>query len=383
MAPEEASGVAQKGDEAMRGTITRRGKASWRLKFDLDRDQSGERKTRYVTVKGTRKDAQIELARLLNDANKGVLPDASKITVGAYLSQWLDGKHGITPLTRERYTEVITKGIVPTLGAIELQKLKPVEVKAWLAALTARLAPRTVRNLYRVLRAALDDAVKLDLLSRNVADAVSPPRLGDTEIEILTADQIAAVLAALSGSRLHPIVNLALATGARRSELLALRWCDVSADAVRIERSLEQTKGGLRFKSPKTKAGRRTVTLPASAVAMLDAHRREQLELRLKLGMGKPDADALVFCNHDGSPISPNYLSIGGRFLAANPTLPKVTFHALRHSHASALIAAGIDVVKVSRRLGHSSPVITLSTYAHLFGVENDGAADAIEKVLG
>jgi integrase len=369
----------------MRGNITRRGKASWRLKFDVGQDENGKRLIRYQTFHGTRRAAEAELARLLSDANKGVLPDASTLTIKDYLSQWLAGKHGITPLTRERYADVITRDIVPALGEIELQKLRPATVKAWLSALMARnLAPRTIRNMYRVLRSALGDAVRLDLLSRNVADAVSPPRLGNTEIEILTAEQIAALLAALPGSRLHPIVTLALATGARRSELLALRWCDVDAGSVRIERSLEQTKGGLRFKSPKTKHGRRTVSLPASAVAMLDAHRRDQLALRLKLGMGKPDPDALVFCNDDGSPISPNYLSImWGRFLVSNPTLPRITFHALRHSHASALIAAGIDVVKVSRRLGHSSPVITLGTYAHLFGVDNDGAADAIERLLG
>ena len=378
----------------MRGNITRRGKSSWRLKFDAEADAlTGERRIRYLTVRGKRADAEAELARLLNDANKGVLPNASKLTLETWLWQWLEGKHGLSPITVERYREIIAKGIVPALGKVELQRLKPVEVKSWLSNMVTRgsrtggpLAPRTVRHLYRVLRAALEDAVKLDLLSRNVAAAVSPPRLGDAEIETLTADQIAAVLAALCGSRLLPIATIALATGARRSELLALRWSDVNfaASTVRIERSLEQTKvGGIRCKGPKTKHGRRLVSLPPSAATMLADHRRDQLELRMKLGMGRPSGDDLVFCNHDGTPISPNYFSImWSRALAANPELPQVTFHALRHSHASALIAAGIDVVKVSRRLGHSSPVVTLATYAHLFGDEDSGAAAAMEKVL-
>jgi len=104
----------------------------------------------------------------------------------------------------------------------------------------------------------------------------------------------------------------------------------------------------------------------------------------MQLGMGKAGPGALVFCNHDGSPISPNYISkIWRMAIPEIPDLPKVSFHSLRHSHASALIAAGIDVVKVSRHLGHSSPVITLGVYAHLFGDGDDGAAAAIAKVLG
>ena len=170
----------------------------------------------------------------------------------------------------------------------------------------------------------------------------------------------------------------------RRGELLALRWCDVDLKlaVLKVERSLEQTKGNLRFKSPKTKRGRRAISLPQSVIDMLSQYRKTQLELRLQLGMGKPNADALVFCNHDGSPISPNYFSIMWSRAVTRAGLPKRTFHSLRHSHASALIRAGLDVVRVSRQLGHSKPTITLPTYAHEFQEADTGAADAIAKVL-
>jgi integrase len=377
----------------MRGNITRRGKSSWRLKFDIEPDATGKRQYCTVTVRGTRKDAEAELARLLSDLHKGTLVDASKLTVEAYLWQWLDGKHGLSQVSVERYREIIARGIAPTLGALELQKLKPAHIRDWLSGMVkagsrkrSPLSARTVRHAYRVLRASLQEAVKLEMLARNAAEAVSPPRLKADEIEILTADQIAAVLDALQDSRLHPIVSLAVYSGMRRGELLALRWQDVNLDgaSLKVERSLEETRAGLRFKSPKTKHGRRAISLPRSAVEMLRDHRKAQLELRFQLGMGKHESDALVFCNHDGSPISPNYISKIWRLkISSVPGLPKVSFHSLRHSHASALIAAGIDVVTVSRRLGHSSPVITLGVYAHLFSKTDDGAAAAIEKVLG
>ena len=377
----------------MRGNITRRGKASWRIKFEIEPDANGNRQYRLVTVRGLRKDAERELTRLLGERDRGTLVDASKVTVEAYLWGWLEGKHGLSPVSVERYREIIARGIVPMLGSIELQKLKPAHVRGWLSGMVKHgsrgggpLTARTVRHSYRVLRAALQDAVKLDMLARNVADAVTPPKVEAAEVEILDAEQIAALLDALKGRTLHSIASLALATGMRRGELLALRWQDVNLDeaSLKVERSLEQTKGGLRFKSPKTRHSRRTISLPPSAVAMLRDHRKSQLELRMQLGRGKHEPDALVFCDHEGSPISPNYFSImWRRVISRNSGLPQVTFHALRHSHASALIAGGIDVVKVSRRLGHSSPVITLSTYAHLFSKDDDGAAAAIEAVLG
>jgi integrase len=371
----------------MRGNITRRGKHSWRLKFDGEPDAvTGKRRIRYQTVKGTRKDAEAELARLLDAAHKGVLPDASKLSVEAYLRQWLDGKD-LSPRSREQYLDIIQRQIAPVLGKIELQRLKPLEVKTWLGGLRARdgrkLHARTLRHAYRVLHGALAEAVKLDMVARNVAGAVTPPKVEAAEVQILDADQIAALLDVLKGSRLHPIAALAFATGMRRGELLALRWqnVDLGRATLKVEQSLEQTKDGLRFKSPKSKYGRRTISLPPTAVAMLSQHRKEQLEIRMALGMGKPAADALVFCNHDGEPISPNGFSVTWGNAVSQAGF-NVTFHACRHSHASALIAAGIDVVSVSRRLGHSSPVITLGTYAHLFRNTDTRAAEAIEKML-
>ena len=139
---------------------------------------------------------------------------------------------------------------------------------------------------------------------------------------------------------------------------------------------------GLRFKAPKTKHGRRTISLPPSAVDALRAHRLKQLELRVALGQGKPEPDALVFSTIEGAPLSPDNLSRDWRRVVTALNLPRVMFHALRHSHASALIASGLDVLTVVGGSGMGRPVVTLNTYAHLFAKTDETAADAIEAAL-
>jgi integrase len=181
-------------------------------------------------------------------------------------------------------------------------------------------------------------------------------------------------------------VSLALATGMRRGELLALQWSDVDLDAakpfLRVERSLEETKAGLRLKSPKTKRGRRSVTLPADAVAMLRSHKVEQMQLRLALGMGNIKQDTLVFSDVEGRPLNPHAISRAWRRVCDTEKLPRVSFHALRHTHVSVLIKAGVDVLTISRRIGHSRASMTLDVYGHLIDGGDEAAAKAIEGVL-
>jgi integrase len=161
-------------------------------------------------------------------------------------------------------------------------------------------------------------------------------------------------------------------------------WQDVDLERsqARVERSLEQTKAGLRFKSPKTKHGRRNIALPSFAVAELRAHWKAQQETRLALGIGKAPSESLVFATFDGNPRSPNALTKEWSVVAKALGLA-VTFHALRHTHASQLIASGLDVLTISRRLGHSTPTITLGVYGHLFSNTDDRAAQALDAAFG
>jgi integrase len=271
-----------------------------------------------------------------------------------------------------------------------MQKLKPVNFAELYGKLQqpkpegAGLAPRTIGHVHRLLHRVFGQAVKWGVVASNPVTAADPPRVQRTGIEILAPDQIKTVLDALRGRPLYPVAVLGLATGMRRGELAALRWGDVNLDAGRIsvERSLEQTNAGLAFKPPKTKAGRRVVSIPPSIAAELRTHWRQQQEQRLALGIGKAGADDLVFARADGEPWPPDSLTTAWQKTIAALKLPKVTLHALRHTHVSQLISAGVDVVTVSRRIGHSNPTVTMAVYAHLWGNSDKRAAAVVESAL-
>jgi integrase len=350
-----------------------------------------------VTVRGKRSDAERELAKQLNAFNEGVSVEPSKITIEGYFRAWLD-QADLAPKTLERYRQLADQQIVPHLGTTTLQKLRPIQVQNWHFTLLSRggkngkpLSPRTVGHAHRVLHRALARACSCEIVSRNVAAIIKPPKVEASEIEILAPGQITDVLQKLErnnfASRSHrslPLIVVALATGMRRGELLGLQWGDLDLDgaSLKVERSVEETKAGLRLKTPKTKNGRRTISLPASALEALKAHRASQREERLALRLGRETAATPVFGTPDGRLYSPDNLSRDWRRLVKSHGLPQVMFHALRHTHASALIASGLDVVTISRRLGHSSPNVTLTVYAHLFQKTDLTAASAIEATL-
>jgi integrase len=211
----------------MRGSITRRGRRSWRLKYDVER-VAGARQIRYVTIKGTRKDAEAELARLVNAVHTGTHVDPDKITVGEWLHKWL-AKQKLSPGSYETATFAV-KRLVDELGHVKLQKLRPAHVHDMklLKRDGTPLATNTARQTRRTLKAALNHAVEIELVHRNVAAVGKRVAAEDTEVDILGAEEITATLEVLRGSYLFPIVSLALSTGMRRGELLALRWSDVN-----------------------------------------------------------------------------------------------------------------------------------------------------------
>jgi integrase len=330
-----------------RGNITRRGRNSWRIKVERKGENPGDKPKQFTeTVKGRRQVAEKRLTELLGQIDTGKLVEPDRTTVEEYVATWLGRSPakgeappppptGISPKTAERYRELAEHYIYKHLGHVGVQKLKPIHVADWQELLLKNggasgrpLSAQTVNHARRVLHRALERAVSTEVLGRNVVAAIDAPKIEPKlddkgaieEIEILSADEIADVLQKLAGHALYSIATLALASGMRRGELLALDWAslDMEKRKVTIRRSLEETKAGLRFKPTKNRKTRE-LELPAETVAILRAHRKAQLEQRMALGLGKPAPDALVFCQPDGSPIVPSWLSYTWRNTGRQP----------------------------------------------------------------
>lgn len=406
----------------MKGHIRQRGKSSWSIVLDLGRDAGGKRRQKWHTVHGTKRDAQREIAHLLHSLHTGTYVEPSRTTVGEYFTRWLEGyaKVNVAPKTFERYEEIVKLHLTPALGAHALAKLQPLHIQGFYSAALQNgrkkpgphktddavptptrhvrpskehgeatdphsepggagepgsvdprekrgLSPQTVLHFHRVLREALQQAVRWQLLARNPADAVEPPRPGRRELRTLNEHESARLLEATRGTQLFVPIMIAITTGMRRGEILALRWGDVdfAAGSVAVRQSLEQTRGGLAFKRPKTQSGNRLIPLPRLAVDALRAHKVEQAKERLLLGPAYQNHD-LVCATPDGRPWSPGLLT--NQFLAhaRRADLAGLRFHDLRHSHATQLLGYGIHPKIVSERLGHATIGITLDVYSHV-----------------
>ncbi len=329
----------------MRGDIRPRGPGSRELKSDLGSDSlTGRRITKYKTVRGSKRDAEQELRRLLITVDQGTHADAGKLTVGEYLAWWPDNevRHSVSRKTLERYREIVEKHLAPIFGALPLGKLRPVHVQSYYAqALKSGrrdgkggLSRQTVIHHDRVLHVAVKRARALRLIPTNPAEDVERPRIGRREIEVLQPDEFTALIKAATAPRRHTPIFLALATGLRRGALLALRWLDINLDraSLTVAQSLEQTKDGLRFNAPKTKRSRRTIALSPSAVEILQAHKVNQLKERMALGHGRNES-GLVFTRHGGEPVNPQNFSKDFTRIVRRSGVRPITFHGLRHTY--------------------------------------------------
>ena len=371
------------------GHIRQRGPGSWELKYDIGRDPvTGRRITKYATVKGNKRDAQRELRNRLNAVDTGTHADAGKMILADWLTQWLANTAlEVSPRTHEGYCMIVQKHLIPWLGNVRLAKLSTAQIQAYYTkALTSGrrdgkggLSAQTVHHHDRCLNRAMVAARKAGLIALNPVSDVTRPKIPDREIQVLDDDEAKALINAVRDTRLYVPVFLILATGLRRGELLALRWSDIDLDkaTLTVNQALEQTSaGGLRFKGPKSKRGRRSIALSGSAVQIMRAHKVACLQERMLLGLGK-NAKALVFGRPDnGEAQSPRDFSKAFSRISNKAGLGHVTLHGLRHTHITNLLRENVHPKIASERAGHASISITLDIYSHAVpGLQEDAAA--------
>lgn len=378
----------------MRGSIIKRGKSSYTVVLNLGTDPQGRRKQQWVAVKGTKKDAEKRLSELLHQLDTGTFMRPTKTTLAEYLERWLKDYvwPNLAPRTAEGYETIIRQHLLPELGNYPLTHLKPEHLQKYYTEMLNRgrcnssggLSAQTVRHHHTALHKALQTAVEWGLLGRNVADAVRPPRAQRSEMRIWYEDDISSFLQATRDTPYYTLFYLALFTGMRRSELLALRWQDVDfiLSQVYVSRSLHRLRGGkFVFRSPKTAKGMRTVALPPSAILVLEKHQEKQKLDRAMLGIVFTDED-LVFSHPDGNPICPNTVTRAWTMLAARAGVKVIRFHDARHSHASLMLKQGIHPKIVQERLGHSTIAVTLDTYSHVAPGLQEAAAKRFDEAF-
>lgn len=377
-----------------RGSVfIRSGKSAYRIEWV---DNRGERRSKREGGFSTKDAARRAMTKVLHGIDDG---DSMTVrgTIASYLAEWIEtyAKSGkVKPSTASKNREHIERHIVPRIGSIDVAKLTGADVARLYADLLTEgrvrgkigtpLSPKTVRNIANTLHKALSDGVKWSKVSRNVADGIDLPRFERPDLDVWDGDQIRRFLdyVAGSGDYLGPIWRLMLATGMRRGEVLGLHWDDVDMvdKVVTIKESRVQVRGVTMTTTPKTKAGRRNVSLDSATVIALASLRNAQEDAREKLGAWTSN---LVATDLDGQPIEPDALSRRFKSVAGRAGMPAGTrLHDLRHSAAVLMLTQGVPIHIVSGRLGHANPSITLTIYAHFLPSADKLAADVIGNAL-
>jgi len=371
----------------MKGHIRERSPGKWAIVLDVPDRETGERRRKWHSFSGTKRQAQEECARLVTALKHGGYTEPSKTTLAQFLDRWIEHEaSSVSPKTLERYAELARKNIVPLLGNVTMAKLRAEAIDAaWTKALASGrrdgkggLAPRTVHHMRRVLIKALNQAVVWEIITKNPAALSKAPKVERKAMTAYGAETTAQLLEALKDTRIYVPALLAVMCGLRRGEIVALRWRNIDLDNQRmsIVETAEQTKAEVRQKE--TKTGRaRVVDLSSTVVAELRRHRAAQAEEQLRLGV-RPDESAFVVAQVDGRPIQPNSLTHEWTRVLATTDLERIRFHDLRHSHATQMLAAGVHPKVAQERLGHSTIAITLDIYSH---VMPGMGADAAERV--
>lgn len=402
------------------GSIFQRDDGRWAAVIHIGW-RNGKRHRKYFYA-ATRREVKGHLTAALLAHQQGLPVALERQTVREFLQHWLEEcvRSSVRPRTFVSYSQLVNVHILPDLGHIVLSKLSPQDVQTFLneklrarrgnlsklaqpptekpasnQKLAARplehaqeakavtLSPRTVQYVHAVLRRALGQGVKWNLVARNVATLVNPPRVRRPEVQPLAPDEARRLLNVVEDDRLAALYSVALALGLRQGEALGLRWLDIDLDAgtLTVRNALQRIDGKLQLVEPKTSKSRRTVALPDVAVAAIRAHRVKQLQERLVAGSRWHDM-GLVFTSTIGTPLDGRNVTRHFQKLLRDAGLPRQRFHDLRHTCASLLLAQGVHPRVVMEILGHSQIQLTMNIYSHVIPQLQHEAAGKMDSLL-
>lgn len=371
----------------MRGHIAKKGNKYY-VVVDIGKNyKTGKRQQKWFSGYDKKEEAEYALAEIIYKLKQGnlVLPDNTRL--GEYLIYWLERyKKKLATTTYNTYNSIINNHLIPNLGNIPLQQLKPLHIEDYYYQKQNELSQRTLLHHHRVLSLALKNAVGWQLIPNNPCDYVEAPKPKKYKATALTPEQSKELLNLVKDTDMETPITLILATGIRRGELLALTWNDIDFDnkILSIDKSLavdEETKE-LIIKEPKSKSSIRTISLSDGTINILKQHKVKQNEEKLKLGKYYKDNNS-VFATPDGSLINPSTFSKKFGNIIKGSNLPHIRLHDLRHTNATLMLKSKIPAKVASERLGHSNTATTLDIYSHVLKSMQEEAADKLDKMLG
>lgn len=359
--------------------------------------QEGAKRRQAKKAFATKKQAQAALTTMLAAHQSGSFAAPSRRTINELVGPWIDGLaiQGRKPTTLHGYRRVMRLQVSPTLGEVPVQELRATDLDALYAMLLRRggrggkpLSLTSVHHVHAVISKFLHDAERKGIVARNVAPLANAPSLTTArsegpEMRVWTPEELGRFLDAIEGNRNAALFRVLAMTGLRRSEAAGLRWSDVDLPHRRltVNQAATLVDGEEVLGAPKSRRSRRVVAVDDDTVAILRRHKLERTETYLRLGI-TASASRRVFANDLGEPLRPDSLGQAFRRLVAHHGLPEIRMHDLRHTHASHLLAAGVNVKVVSERLGHASVSFTLDTYAHVMPGQQADAAEAAAALL-
>lgn len=366
------------------GSIFQRPDGRWVERVSLGYDTVSHKRLTKTVYGKTQAEVRKKVTEALRKYDQGLTVHSRSQTVEQFLNNWLNevAKPKVRPSTYRSYEQIVRNHLVPGLGKYTLEKLTPQVVQTYLNAKAE--TGISVDHLRRVLRAALSQAVKWDLVQRNACTAVSVPKKEKYDFARLDPDQARAFLEATGKTRYRALFTVAIAVGLRLGEALGLRWNDVDFETgtLYVRNQLQRVDGKLTLVEPKTKKAKRSIPLPAFAVLALREHRREQDETKLANSDVWQEM-GFVFASSVGTPADPRNIRRTLSSILEDSGLPHLRFHDLRHTCATLLLAQGTDARTIMETLGHSQITLTLNTYAHVMPVLQRDAADRMEQMLG
>lgn len=347
--------------------VWKRGKDTWCLILDGE-DRLGNRKTKWQTFR-TKKEADEALREALRQDEEHAL-SSTNLTVGEWLERW--GKDYLVSQkasTKKNYATAAKK-FTGMIGHVKLDKLRTPQIQTAISSmLDAKMSPNTIRTYVTCLGIALRQAVESGLIKRDPTQGAKLPAGTRKKVTPMQAEDLARILEALEGSQYKLPVIIAIATGMRRIECLRRTWEDVDLE-----------RGTISIPETKTEAGRRLLYLPAFALDAVKAERKHQAAMRLKWGKDYKNSN-LVCCQEDGSPLS--LVGLSHKFTRTVRSLGiEATFHDTRHTYASMLLKAGINIKVIQECLGHSNIQQTMNTYAHLYAGAKEEVATKVDEML-